>query len=142
MASHVQQFLGLTRYLVSFLPNLADHTWILSPMMTDIAEKKFPEWTSTHQTVFDSIKELVSKSTCLTVIDHMNPGNNKIFLTCDASNFHMGAILSWGPTWQTTWPVAYDLMQLTGAQLNYLMHKKELLAIIHGLKKMVFGPPV
>ncbi len=134
-ASHVQQFLGLTRYLASFLPNLADHTRILSPMTMDIAEKKFPEWMSTHQTAFDSIKELVSKSACLTVIDHTNPGDNKIFLTCDASDFHTGAVLSWGPTWETARPVAYDSMQLTGAQLNYPMHEKELLVIIRGLKK-------
>ncbi len=81
----------------------------------DIAEKKFPDWTTAHQTAFDGIKELVANSVCLMVIDHMNPGENKIFLTCNASDFHTGAILSWGPTWETAQPVAYDSMQLTGA---------------------------
>ncbi len=102
MASHVWQFLGLTRYLTSFLPNLADHTWIISPLTTDIAEKKFPEWMLAHQTAFDGIKELVLKSAFLTIIDHMNPGNNKIFLTCDARDFCTGVVLSWGPTWENT----------------------------------------
>ncbi len=88
-----------------------------------------------HQTAFNDIKDLVSKSACLTVIDHTNPGDNKIFLTCDASDFRTGAILSWEPTWETEKPVAYNLMQLTSTQLNYSVHEKELLAIIHGLKK-------
>ncbi len=120
---------------VLFLPNLVDHTQILSPLTTNIAEKKFPEWMTAHQTAFNDIKDLVSKSACLTVIDHTNPGDNKIFLTCDASDFRTGAILSWGPTWETEKPVAYNLMQLTSTQLNYSVHEKELLAIIHGLKK-------
>ncbi len=53
----------------------------------------------------------------------------------DASDFHTGTILSWGPTWETAKPVSYNSMQLTGTQLNYPVHEKELLAIIHGLKK-------
>ncbi len=89
------------RYLASFLPNLAEHTRILSPLTTDIAEKKFPNWSTAHQTAFNGIKELVANSACLTVINHTNPGDNKIFLTCDASDFRTGAVLSWGPTWET-----------------------------------------
>ncbi len=134
-ASHVRQFLGLMSYLASFLLNLVDHTRILSPLMTEITEKKFLTWTDQHQIAFNSIKELVSKSACLTVIDHMNPGDNKIFLTCDASDFCTGAVLSWGLTWETVQPVAYNSIQLTGVQLNYPVHEKELLAIICGLKK-------
>ncbi len=134
-ASHVRQFLGLTRYLSAHLQNLAEYSRILSPLTTDQAEKYFPPWTEQHQKAFDAIKNLVSESACLTVIDHVNPGDNKIFLTCDASDFYTGAVLSWGPTWEMARPVAYDSMQLTGAQLNYPVHEKELLEIIRGLKK-------
>ena len=57
------------------------------------------------------------------------------FLICDASNWHTGACLSFGETWETTCPVAYDSMQLNSTKQNYPIHEKELLAIIHALKK-------
>ena len=43
--------------------------------------------------------------------------------------------LSFGETWETAHPVAYDLMQLNSAEQNYPIHEKELLAIICALKK-------
>ena len=69
------------------------------------------------------------------MIDHSDPGNNKIFVTCDASDWHTGACLSFGETWETAHLVAYDSMQLNSAEWNYPIHKKELLAIIRALKK-------
>ena len=44
-------------------------------------------------------------------------------------------MLSFGPTWETARPVAFDSMQLKGAELNYPIHEKELLAILRALKK-------
>ncbi len=69
------------------------------------------------------------------VIDHVNSGDNKIFVTSDTSDRRTGAVLSWGPTWETAWPVAYDSVQLKGAQLNYPVHEKELLVIVRACKK-------
>jgi hypothetical protein len=60
---------------------------------------------------------------------------NKIFVTCDASNWRTGAVLSFGPSWETARPVAFDSMQLKGAEKNYSVHEKELLVIIRALKK-------
>ena len=72
----------------------------------------------------------------LTTIDHNNLGdNNKVFVPCDASNWRTGAVLSVGPSWETAHPVAFDSMQLKGAEKNYPVHEKELLAIVHALKK-------
>ena len=93
------------------------------------------DWTMLHQVAFKDIKELVVSSACLTAIDHSNPGNNKIFVTCNASDWHTGACLSFGKTWETACPVAYDSMQLNSAKWNYPIHEKELLAIICALKK-------
>ena len=92
-------------------------------------------WNAEHHTTFEAIKTLVIGSNCLTVIDHSCPGNKKIFLTCDASDWRTGACLSFGDTWETAHPVAYDSMQLNTAEWNYPIHKKESLAIIHALKK-------
>ncbi len=134
-AGDVKSFLGLVRYLASFLPRLADYTRILSPLTADTAHAEWPPWTTEHQLAFDGIKELVSSRECLTVIDHVTSGDNKIFVTTDASDFCTGAVLSWGPTWETARPVAFDSVPLTGAQLNYPVHEKELLAIIRALNK-------
>jgi hypothetical protein len=54
---------------------------------------------------------------------------------CDASDWQTGATLSFGLTWETARPVAFDSMQLKGAEKNYPVHEKELLAIIQALKK-------
>ena len=126
--------MGLVRYLASFLPLLVEQTRFLTPLTTKEAKSNF-DWTALHQAAFEDIKKLVVGSTCLTVIDHSNPGNNKIFITCDARDWHTGACLSFGETWETTRPVAYDSMQLNSAEQNYPIHKKELLAIIRALKK-------
>ena len=60
---------------------------------------------------------LVVLAKCLTVIDHDNPGDNKIWVTTHTSDFRTGCVLSFGPTWETARPVAYDSMQLKGVQL-------------------------
>jgi hypothetical protein len=134
-ATDVRSFLGLVRYISAFLPHLAEHTAILTPLTTKDCEKIFPEWCPAHQEAFDAIKALVVSRECLTVIDHTAPGNNRIFVTCDASDLRTGAVLSWGPTWETARPVAFDSMQLKDAQKNYPVHEKEMLAIVRALKK-------
>lgn len=144
-ANDVRAFLGLVRYLANHLPALADHARILTPLTTKNAELEFPLWNERHATAFQAIKELVTSPQCLTTIDHDNPGKNKIFLTCDTSDYRTGAVLSWGETWKSARPVAFDSTQLREAELNYPVHEKELLAIIRGLKKWrveLLGGPV
>ena len=133
--SDVQAFLGLVRYVANFLPNLADHTRVLHTLTTKEASKDFPPWKSSHQRAFEAIKGLVIGSDCLTTIDHVNPGKNKIFVTTDASDFCSGAVLAWGETWESAHPVAFDSMTFKGAELRYPTHEKELLAIVRALKK-------
>ncbi|KAJ2935130.1 hypothetical protein H1R20_g1983, partial [Candolleomyces eurysporus] len=134
-STDVRKFLGLVRYIAAFLPNLAEHTMVLNTLTTKECDKVFPEWREEHQVAFEAIKTIVTSPECLTVIDHANPGNNRIFLTTDASDTRMGAVLSYGPTWQEARPVAFDSVPFRGAELNYPVHEKELLAIVTALKK-------
>ena len=60
-------------------------------------------------------------------IDHMNLGDNKVFMTCDTSNWQIGTILSVETSWELAWPVAFNSMQLKGAEKMYPTHEKELL---------------
>ena len=130
----MQGFLGLVHYLASFLPHLAEQMQILTPLTMKEAKLDF-NWNVQHETAFNTIKMLVVGSSCLTVINHSTPGNNEIFMTCGASDWCTGACLSFGETWETAHPVAYDSMQLNSAEQNYPIHEKELLAIIRALKK-------
>ncbi|GBE85800.1 hypothetical protein SCP_0803220 [Sparassis crispa] len=57
------------------------------------------------------------------------------FITCDASDFRTGALLSYGVTLETARPVAFESCTLKGAELNYPVHEKELLAIVRALRK-------
>ena len=63
----------------------------------------------------------------------------------DASNRRTGAVLSFGKTWETARPVAFDSVALKAAQANYPVHEKELLAIIRALTKWrtdLLGSPI
>jgi hypothetical protein len=85
-STDVRAFLGLVRYVADFLPLLADHTSVLTPLTHKLADVIFPSWTMTHQHAFDAIKTLVMGRDCLTTIDHDNMEDNRIFVTCDVSD--------------------------------------------------------
>ena len=134
-AGDVRAFLGLVQYLNAFLPRLAAQSQILSRLTTKECDKKFPKWTSEHHEAFMKIKDIVVSRECLTVIDHNKLDDNKIFLTADTSDRATGAVLSFGPTWETARPVAFDSRTFKDAELNYPTHEKELLAILQGIRK-------
>ena len=133
--TETRQFLGLVRYLQNFLPKLSVHCRILEALTQKQYNRNFPVWTKIHQDAFDAIKHLVASRECLTVIDQDKMPDNKIFLTTDASDLASGAVLSFGPTWESARPVAYDSCSFKNAELNYPVHEKELLAVIRALKK-------
>lgn len=118
-----------------FLPKLAEYMAVLTPLTTKEVDKVFPEWGAEQQEAFEKIKEVVLSRKCLTVIDHEEPGEREIFVTCDASERGTGAMLSFGETWKTARPVAFDSAQFSSCQKNYPVHEKELLAIIRALTR-------
>jgi hypothetical protein len=61
--------------------------------------------------------------------------NYKIYVTTDASDTCSGTVLSFGPSWEAAHPVAFDSSTFKDTELNYPVHKKELLAVIRALKK-------
>ena len=134
-AKHVRAFLGLVRYLSPFLPNLANYTSVLDELTTKECNKAFPPWTDRHEAAFKEIKALIVSAECLTTIDPSLMPKHKIFVTTDASDVGSGAVLTFGPTYETARPVAYDSRAFKGAELNYPVHEKELLAIVRALAK-------
>ena len=134
-SSDVRSFLGLVRYLSPFLPNLAKFSGTLDKLTKKECDKNFPGWLPRHQMAFEAIKRLVMSTDCLTTIDPKLMPNHKIFVTTDASDTGCGAILSFGPSYDLARPVAYDSQTFKGAELNYPVHEKKLLAIIRALAK-------
>jgi hypothetical protein len=144
-AHDVHSFLGIVRYIAIYLKALTEHTAVLTPLTSCEFNDALLEWISEHEFAFCAIKALVVSRKCLTIIDHDNLGDNKIFITTDASDRQIGVMLSWGTDWETTRLVAFNSMQLTPAQCNYPVHKKEMLAIVCALEKWrneVLGCPV
>jgi len=134
-ATDMRSFLGLVRYISVFLPTLAEHTGILTKLTTKDSNKCFLTWTAQYQLAFDSIKSIVTGHECLTTIDLLKMPDYKIFVTTDASDKHSGTVLSFGKDWESACLVAFDSMTFKGAELNYPVHEKELLAVIRALRK-------
>jgi hypothetical protein len=134
-AKDVRRFLGLVRYLVVFLPDLARYSTILSRLTEKEHDTHFPGWNDAYQSAFDSIKCLVLSSDCLTTNDYAQLPELKIFVTTDASDTGSGAVLSFGKTFESARPVAFDSKSFKKAELNYPVHEKELLAIVRVLEK-------
>jgi hypothetical protein len=56
-------------------------------------------------------------------IDHKNK-KCQILVMTDASDYCLGAVLSFGKTWEVAHPVAFDSMTFEDAKLNYPVHEK------------------
>jgi hypothetical protein len=133
----VHGFLGLVWYLAAFLLQLAKHTQILNKLTEKDCDYNFPEWNPSHQAAFQGIKDLVLSADCLTVIDYnlMTTEDCRVFVTADTSDTRSGAMLSFGKTWESARPVAFESKPFKHAELNYPVHKKELYAIVWALAK-------
>jgi hypothetical protein len=122
-STEVHAFLGLMCYIADFLP-LLDNTLILTPLTHKSVNSTFLQWSTAHQQAFDVIKSLVLSFDCLTCIDHDNMGKNHIFFTCDSSDWCTRAVFSYGLTWKTAHPIAFNSTALKAAQLNCLVYEK------------------
>jgi hypothetical protein len=71
-----------------------------------------------------------------TILDaHLLPCIDNILTDCTKGKRQTGATLSVRTSWELARPIVFDSMQLKGAERNYPVHKKEMLAIICALKK-------
>ncbi|KAF7759859.1 hypothetical protein Agabi119p4_11554 [Agaricus bisporus var. burnettii] len=134
-ASEVRRFLGLCKFVSQYIPRFSEIASPLYPLTSKRFNNQFPPWTEEHEKTFQTIKNLMVNRKCLVTIDHDNMEDNQIFVTCDASSVGTGAVLSFGKSWETARPVAFESRPLVGAELNYPTHEQELLAIIRSLKK-------
>ena len=102
----------------------------IASSLTALLHKDKPYlWEPEQQTAFDQLKQCLVSAPVLILPDPTKP----FTVTTDASDLAIGAVLSQdhGKGQQ---PVAYESRKLSPAELNYPVHEKELLAIVHAIK--------
>lgn len=131
--SDVLSFLGLVNFYHKYLGHLAEIAAPLSDLLKD--ENPFV-WGPEQVQAFQKLKEVVANDP---ILSHFTP-TDPVEVHCDASNKAVGATMV-----QNGRPVAFESRKLSGAELNYPTHDKELLAIVHALTKWrtyLHGSPV
>lgn len=118
----IKQFLGLTGFYRKFIKDYAK----LAKPMTNCLKKgnKVNPFNPEYINAFNKLKLLISTDPIL-----IYPNFDKTFyLTTDASNFAIGAVLS-----QDGHPICYASRTLNEHEINYSVIEKELLAIVWAL---------
>lgn len=124
----LQSFLGLVNYYGKFIPNCAD---LLNPLYKLLRKNADFNWTQECDNVFNKTKEVLCSATVLTHFDPSLP----IYLSVDASNYGMGAVISHILPSGEERPIAFASRTLNVSQKRYSQIEKEALAIIFGVNK-------
>lgn len=124
----LQAFLGLLNFYNSFLK---DKATVAEPLHRLLDKNSKWSWTTVHDNAFKQVKKLLSSESVLVPFDEKLP----TFLTCDASPYGVGAVLSQQLQDGREAPVAFSSRTLTTTERNYAQIDKEALAIIAGVKK-------
>jgi len=133
----LSSFLGLGNFLRKFIAGYAE----ITRPLTDLTRKDLPyKWTPECETAFQSLKDAFCSLPVLILPDPLKPYH----LFSDMSNYAIRACLmqDHGKGFQ---PIAYESHKLHGAELNYTICDKELLAIIYALKSwhhLILSPHV
>ncbi|XP_043063528.1 uncharacterized protein K02A2.6-like [Drosophila ficusphila] len=118
----LQAFLGLTNFYHSFLPKKAT---IAEPLHR-LLDKNVPwTWRPVHQKAFAELKSLII---------HYSP-DRPLILTCDASPYGLGAVLSHEMEDGTEKPIAFYSRTLSKSERNYAQIDREAVALVAGVKK-------
>ena len=119
----IQSFLGLVNYYRRFIRNLAK---IAAPL-TELLKKDNPfVWSSLQESAFRMLKQVMTQAPVLAIFD---PSKN-VTVHTDASQFAIGAVLM-----QEGRVIAFESRKLSSAEINYPIHEKEQLAVVHALQK-------
>jgi hypothetical protein len=124
--SELRSFLGLCSYYRRFVPNFSGTA---AGMYTLLKKDQTFTWGEQQEESFTNLKQKLASTPVLTLPDPELPW----IIASDASDKAIGAILMQdkgaGPQ-----PVAFESRRLQGAELNYAVHEKETLAVIHALR--------
>lgn len=125
--SQLRSFLGLLSYYRAFLPNISD---ILEPLYRLLDNDVKWSWSEKHEKSFQKVKQLLCKAPILEFYDV----NKDVILSCDASDYGIGCVLS-HITDGNEKPIAYASRTMNKSERNYAQIDKEALSIIFGVTK-------
>jgi hypothetical protein len=124
--SELRSFLGLASYYRKFVSHFSS---IASPLTQLLHKDQKYEWNEDREKSFQELKQHLTSAPVLLLPDPTKPFS----VTADASDLAIGAVLSQNQG-KGEQPVAYESRKLSPAEINYPIHEKELLAIVHALK--------
>jgi hypothetical protein len=124
----VQSFLGLANFYRRFIQGYSN----ISKTLTDLIRKETTfTWINEHEAAF---KELKTRFTTPPILQYFDP-EKEITLETDASDRAIGAAISQPDDQGKLRPIAFHSRKLTGPELNYDIHDKELLAIVDAFQE-------
>ena len=126
--TELRAFLGLINYYGKFFPNLS---MVLTPLHKLLRNNTRWSWKTEQSRAFEDAKNLLRSPRVLVHYDSSRP----LVLSCDASPYGVGAVLSHVMEDNTERPIAFALRTLSKAETNYAHLEKEALAIIFGIQK-------
>ncbi len=122
----VRSFLGLVGYYRNYIENCST----ISKPLTELTSPKTPFlWTSECQQAFETLKQKLTEAPIL----RFPRGDGQFIVDTDASDTGLGIVLSQVQDEQEV-VIAYASRTLSPAEQNYCCTRRELLAIVHGLK--------
>ncbi len=123
----IQSFLGFANFYRRFIPNYSE---IVIPL-TRLTRKNVPwNFSDACRDAFNTLKKAF---TTAPVLHHWEP-DRQITVETDASDYAIAGILSITSDSGELHPIAFHSRTLSGAELNYDTHDKELLAIYEAFK--------
>ena len=124
----LKSFLGLINYYGKFLPHLST---VLAPLYALLQKGKQWEWGEEQRRAFTTAK---AKLTTSSLLVHYNPAKT-LLLSCDASAYGLGAVLSHRNSDGTEQPIAFASRTLSPAEKGYAQVDREALAVVFGVTK-------
>lgn len=126
--SQLRSFLGMVNYYGKFLNQLSS---LLAPLYKLLQQKTRWHWGQQQQDAFKRVKHLLTSSQLLV---HFDP-EKELILSCDASPYGVGAVLSHIMDDGSEQPIAFASRSLAPAEKKYAQLEKEGLSIVFGVKK-------
>ena len=124
----VRSFLGFANFYRCFVDKFSE---IAAPLINLTKKRSTWCWGEKENSAFERLKNIFATAP---VLAQWDPEKDTV-LEADCSGYAIGGCLSQLDNQNKLRPIAYFSRRLTGAEFNYPIHDKEMLAIVESLKE-------